>query len=75
MTNLYSVKEHSPIADLAFKTLIIFLHYELAFLKIKDSIIRLASEFGIILFTAEVNVCKKKSVNVSFGSCITLVND
>ena len=48
--------------------LIILLHRELALLKASsDSIIVcLASEFGIILFTADVNLCKK-SMKLSFG--------
>ena len=42
------------------------------FLKARDSIIIcLDSEFGIILFTAEVNLCKKP-VKASFVPCITL---
>ena len=61
--------------DLAFNSLIILLCWELTLLKASDSIfIHLASEFGIIVFTAEVNLCKK-STKVSFGTCITLGND
>ena len=62
------------VLDLAFKGPIILLHRELAFSKFKDSlIVCVASEFGIILFTVEVSLCKK-SVKVSFGPCITLLN-
>ena len=59
-------------ADLVFNGLITILHCELAFLKVKDSItVCLASQFVIILFTAEVHLCRK-SVNVSFGTWMTL---
>ena len=60
---------------LAFNGLIIHLHRELAFLEARDFIIIcLAPEFDIILFTAEVNLCKN-SLKAFFGPCITLVND
>ena len=61
-------------ADLAFNGLIPTLHCGLAFSKVKDSIIIcLVSEFGIILFIIEVDLCKKPVV--SFGPCMTLLND
>lgn len=42
---------------LAFKDGIICFHFELAFRKVNDSIsICVVSEFGIILFAAEVNL-------------------
>ena len=48
---------------------------ESPFSKARDLIIIcLAFEFGIILFTAEVNLCKK-SIKPFFGPYITLVND
>ena len=62
-------------ADLAFNGLIILLYCEIVFSKARESIILcLAFELGIILFTAEVNLCKKL-VKVSFGPCMTLVKD
>lgn len=61
-------------ADLAFKVLITPLHSELAFSKAKNSIIIcLTFASVIILFTAEVGLCKK-SVKASFVPCIILVN-
>ena len=62
-------------ADLAFNGWITLLHCALAFSKARDSIIIcLASEFDVILFIGEVNLCKK-SVKASYAPCITLVND
>lgn len=62
-------------ADLAFKGLITLFHSELAFLKAQDSSnICLTSGSDAILFKAEVNLCKKKSVKATFGPCIILVN-
>lgn len=51
---------HSSLgADLTFKGTITLLHCELAFSKAKESInTRLTSGSDIILFTAEVNLCK-----------------
>ena len=51
----------------------IHFHWEFAFSKARDLIvIFLASEFGIILFTADVNLCNK---SVKVWACMTLVND
>ena len=62
---LRSIPPQVPILPLAAQLL--FLHLELALSKARDSvIICLSSEFGIILFIAEINV-SKKAVKVSFG--------
>lgn len=44
--------------DLTFNGLLALLNWELLFSKARDSIVCLALEFCIILFTAEVNLCK-----------------
>ncbi|EDL37625.1 mCG146327, isoform CRA_a, partial [Mus musculus] len=76
-SNIAIFPVHSSIgSDVALKGLIAPLHSELAFSKAKDLInICLTSESDTILFTAEVNLCKKKIVKADFGPCIISVND